>query len=442
MNKLIFSLLGLMVCTLSLNAQIEPSKAFKKAKKAYSTYLYDSANNEASLTEAKDLMGIAMESEEVKADFMAWELQTQICNSLIQADFGKYQAGLIENMSSEADDYSALAMESALEAKALALKKFQISAMESLWAETGNAASSMYSYYITRDDYPGAFPHAYSLIVIQDELLGLGGTYFQVEQDFEDQMFAAAFCGNRAAAPETKGLYERLIEMGSENAAVYSDYFAILIAEGDEAAALEVLDNAKKRFPDKKEILYAEINYFLQTNRYEELVDKLKLAIEQEPENKSLYSTLGLVYEQIYKSKLAANEGKEDENTLMMFDNAAKYFTLATEKDPLFTDAIYGLGALYYNKAAQISEVMRGLGTSKEDFELYDKLKIEMDGLFEQSLPYFKEVESIDANDRNTLIALKEIFAKSGDLEMSTEFKNRLNVVDGGGQNESSYFKN
>jgi hypothetical protein len=40
------------------------------------------------------------------------------------------------------------------------------------------------------------------------------------------------------------------------------------------------------------------------------------------------------------------------------------------------------------------------------------------------------------------LIALKEIFAKSGDLEMSTEFKNRLNVVDGGGQNESSYFKN
>ncbi len=125
-----------------------------------------------------------------------------------------------------------------------------------------------------------------------------------------------------------------------------------------------------------------------------------------------------------------------------MFENAAKYFTLATEKDPLFTDAIYGLGALYYNKAAQISEVMRSLGTSKEDFELYDKLKIEMDGLFEKSLPYFKEVESIDANDRNTLIALKEIFAKSGDLEMSTEFKNRLNVVDGGGQNESSYFKN
>ena len=107
MNKLIFSLLGLMVCTLSLNAQIEPSKAFKKAKKAYSTYLYDSANNEASLTEAKDMMGIAMESEEVKADFMAWELQTQICNSLIQADFGKYQAGLIENMSSEADGCAA-----------------------------------------------------------------------------------------------------------------------------------------------------------------------------------------------------------------------------------------------------------------------------------------------------------------------------------------------
>ena len=85
---------------------------------------------------------------------------------------------------------------------------------------------------------------------------------------------------------------------------------------------------------------------------------------------------------------------------------------------------------------------MRNLGTSKADFELYDKLKAEMDDLFNKSLPYFQEVERIDANDRNSLIALKEIYAKQGNLDMSVEFKNRIQTIDEGGSNESSYFGN
>ena len=124
----------------------------------------------------------------------------------------------------------------------------------------------------------------------------------------------------------------------------------------------------------------------------------------------------------------------------MLFGSAAKYFELAITKEATYTDALYGLGALYYNKAAENSEVMRNLGTSAEENKLYDTLKAEMDGLFEKSLPYFQEVEKINANDRNALIALKEIYAKKGDLEKSVEFKNRINVIDGGGSNETSFF--
>jgi hypothetical protein len=40
----------------------------------------------------------------------------------------------------------------------------------------------------------------------------------------------------------------------------------------------------------------------------------------------------------------------------------------------------------------------------------------------------------------NTLIALKEIYAKKDQLDLSKEFKTRLELVQGGGKNEKSYF--
>jgi hypothetical protein len=59
---------------------------------------------------------------------------------------------------------------------------------------------------------------------------------------------------------------------------------------------------------------------------------------------------------------------------------------------------------------------------------------------FDKALPYFKKAESINSNDQNTLIALKEIFAKKNDMKMSGEFKSRLETVQGGGKNAKSYF--
>jgi hypothetical protein len=60
--------------------------------------------------------------------------------------------------------------------------------------------------------------------------------------------------------------------------------------------------------------------------------------------------------------------------------------------------------------------------------------------LFKTALPYFKIAEKLNPNDTNTLIALKEIFARDNDFEKSGEFKKRLETVQGGGKNESSYF--
>jgi hypothetical protein len=61
---------------------------------------------------------------------------------------------------------------------------------------------------------------------------------------------------------------------------------------------------------------------------------------------------------------------------------------------------------------------------------------------FDLALPFFQRCEKANANDTNTLIALKEIYAKKDELDLSNEFKARYEKVQGGGKNESSYFKN
>jgi len=78
--------------------------------------------------------------------------------------------------------------------------------------------------------------------------------------------------------------------------------------------------------------------------------------------------------------------------------------------------------------------------TTKEGVEKYNVIRKEIIGFFDQSLPYFKKAESIDPNDINTLIALKEIYASKEDTVISEEMKKRLETVSGGGKNPSSYF--
>ena len=67
--------------------------------------------------------------------------------------------------------------------------------------------------------------------------------------------------------------------------------------------------------------------------------------------------------------------------------------------------------------------------------------KQEVEELFSEALPYFKKVEKLDPNDRNTLIALKEIFARNNDFDTSNEFKMRLEKIEAGETIEKSYFQ-
>ncbi|RME96129.1 MAG: hypothetical protein D6772_12320, partial [Bacteroidetes bacterium] len=186
-------------------------------------------------------------------------------------------------------------------------------------------------------------------------------------------------------------------------------------------------------------LLFAEINHFLRINQLDVLIEKLEAAIEKEPDNVSLYSTMGNVYDNLYQRELAA--GNEEE-AKKYFDLALKYYNDALSRKEDFTDAIYSIGALYFNKAATMTQELQKIADdlSKEGQRKYNELQTQINAEFDKALPYFIRVEKLKPNDINTLIALKEIYARKSDFEKSNEFKARLEKAQAG-EPLSSYFE-
>jgi len=82
----------------------------------------------------------------------------------------------------------------------------------------------------------------------------------------------------------------------------------------------------------------------------------------------------------------------------------------AVELNPEYHDAYYNLGAVYFNQAVVKVTQMNELDIN--DQTNYDRLKGESDVLFKQSLPSLEKAMELKAEDKNTLIALSEIYAR------------------------------
>lgn len=202
-----------------------------------------------------------------------------------------------------------------------------------------------------------------------------------------------------------------------------------------------MLNEGIAKHPNATDLLFSQINYYLSEGKLNELIDKLKLAIEKEPKNIGLYTTLGNVYDNLASMELkAGNASKVKEYS----DAANKVYGDALAKDPNNFDANYSIGAAYYNKAAAYAEPLNKLNDDYSDagVKKYEALKEEMNGVFKQALPYFQKAEAINPNDKNTLIALKEILTRLNMMTESGEIKKRIDTLDAGQKNEKSFFKN
>ncbi len=423
----------------AVQAQEEGAKMAKSAGKALTTYNLDPTNNGAKLDEAKQKIEEALQKPDAQALASAWLTKGDIYATMIEKDEIKRSLGQSKDYSGDNDALPAF--EAYKKANELAVKKFEKTEAIKGIGKVQGALINIGAAKFEKQEYEKAYL-SFNASLQAHDLLAANAQKSALDEpkqlsDITYYGALGAYLGKRPA--DALVLYEKLYKAGTDNAEIYNGIYTIRNELGQEAEALKILEEGRKKFPENTSLLFAEINIYLKKGKLDELTARLKDAIKAEPNNVSLYLTLGNVYENLYSNML---KEKNDAKAAEYFAEAKTYYSLGMEKDPKNADAVYSLGALYYNKAALRTTELNAL---PEDFssagiKKYETLKKEIMGLFDEALPYFKKAEGIDANDTNTLIALTEIFARKED-DLALEFKKRLQNVKDGGKNAESYFK-
>lgn len=433
MKKILLSLSVLLMFT-ALSYGQDGKSFLKDATKALGSYNLDPMNSAGKLDEAGDFIMKAVATEELAGDYKAWLNYGKIFNAQALSTASELtlrDQGLSKNPDTPLKhlDAAVKAVKGFQKAHATAEKKFEFKQAFEGMKETATYLNALGYYLYQKEDYMSAFKNFTGLLDINTLLTKEGQEgVFEKPTDEQDQMYIAGVSAMYGGDMEAcQPFFRQLIELEYDKAGAYEGLYNVLKTNEDPEADA-ILSLGRERFPDDLALLFAEINSYLQQGKLDDLIDKLKLAIEKDPNNPSVVSTLGNVYDQLYQK--ADKEG-DNEKADEYFGQALKYYKQSYEIKPDYFDGIYSVGTLYYNKAAVQTTNLNEMSDdySKAGIAKYNALKEKIDLLFDEALGYFITCEEMKPNDMNTLIALKEIYARKNDFDKSNEFKARIEAL-------------
>ena len=250
-------------------------------------------------------------------------------------------------------------------------------------------------------DYPGAveqFLHARNLNLSMGILDTLA-------------MYNAGLCaelsGKTAIAKEN---YLKLVDLKYSSTLIYTSLAGIYKEEKDTAAAYAVVAKGLQNFPDDYNLIIAETNLFLADGEVKKAQANLERAIQLDASNPTIYFAVGTTYDQMGEKEKAESAYKK-----------------AVELDPGYFDANYNLGALFVNEAATLLEAANQLPLGDPK---YDSEKAKADNMLSSALPYLEKAVEIRPDDKPTLGALKEIYARTNQLEKLKKVNDAIRALE------------
>ncbi|MBK9981425.1 MAG: hypothetical protein IPP15_03195 [Saprospiraceae bacterium] len=421
-----FFVLSMALGLATLVAAQDPAKDIKKAARLLGTYNLDQVASFDKLQEAIALVNSSINDPVVKADPTAWQTYGEVFMAAVDNDVK------VNVLDSKAPITQPLAPSKAFQgfkmASELALKGYQSKdAMKALSAGLQNIyymGSALYqagdfssAYEAFKATYDG-----YQLLLKNKEIT----TTFSADEA-PKALYYSGLCAKQAGMNDkAAAVFQQLVDQGSADAGVYEELFNMYKTD-KQAEADKILAMGREKYPDDTGLLYAEINYLLAKGELVGLIDRLEKAIKMEPENVSIYVTLGQIYDKLYQDQSTTDAAGSMDN----FNKAMSYYQQALAKDAKSFDAVYSIGALWYNKAAAYSIELNSVSTdySAAGTKKYEAIKAQMDDTFVKALPFFLQAEQLNPKDANTLIALKEIYARQDKLDLVEQYKLKLENI-------------
>lgn len=323
------------------------------------------------------------------------------------------------------------------------------------------AASNTYNkglYYYQQSDYAKTLKF-WSLVLDAYEADTTGGT--SKNMGVEKNSIIGNCASVAMAAGDTAQAKVYLNTMVNDpkylSANAYIQLSWLALNEGDTAAALAVIDKGRAKMPDNKDLFNQELSIYTQMGRTDILVGKLDEVIAAEPNNiLYLFYRGTIVSEDAYKIMKKGQEYSDqayeirknykkatkaaDKNKLKaeldqaianrdsiytitgaMLAKAEKDFKEALLIDPVYFDALFNLGILYFNSNEEytVKNNFLELSETKKSEEYMALRKANYEKALEQLLKAYE----VNPEDENVLKAIQSTYAQLGNTEKSEEFR-------------------
>jgi len=197
-----------------------------------------------------------------------------------------------------------------------------------------------------------------------------------------------------------------------EKATLYLNQAQCYAATGDTVNMLKTLQAGIEKYPDNSYNLIIEtFNYYVSNGQNEKAYQYISLAIEKNPGDPQFYVIRGTLLEQMNRRL-----------------DASKEYSKALELDPANADAIYSMGAFYYNQAAD-TLAWANDNISPTDFTAYEAVEAAAKELFKKAVPFLEKSHALNPKDINVLKTLKTIYYRLGDIEKHDAIKTELDAL-------------
>ena len=204
--------------------------------------------------------------------------------------------------------------------------------------------------------------------------------------------------------------YKKCIDNGyTAEGAVYASLADVMVKNGKKAEGEKLLIDAYTKYPTNQSILISLINFYMQSgDDPQKVIPIIKAAQGNEPTNASLDYAEGQLYEKLNN-----------------MEKAEAAYKSAIAKDSKNFYAQYSLGALYYNKAVELSKEADELPLNK--VKEYEDLMVKINDMLRKSIEPFEAAYAVEPNPV-IVESLKNVYYRF--VEESPEMKAKYDKYD------------
>lgn len=339
------------------------------------------------VAKAKEQIDEGIQDEEAKAMAKSWLVKGDIYRSIYEVK------PLFEQ------NPNALA-----EAKDAYFKAFELEINPKKKKDVKPGLETLYNYfymeglqYFSNSKWSQAYRNFHSNLEISEFLFQNG---MAAVEDTNAYFVVALAAFNLSQFDEAMRCGEKLMALGDDREVVYTILSEVYKQKGLTDKYTSTIAAGRKKYPNSLDLLYKEINYYLEQDKLDELEVNLNEALRLDPNNHTLYQALANVYDR--KGNI---------------EKSFEYYDKAIALQPDFYEAYFNKGTVYFNMAMKVIEKMNDETNDKK----YEALKAEREILLrDKALPLLQKAYSIKPQDASVIKALREVYAR---LEMFEELK-------------------